>query len=103
MVSVAVLLTLPFLPQHNMYLYSALVLSRRINRKNPVPRIALLKWPFVHPHFLTPPCQVAVRESNFYNQVEMAIALLISFVINLFVVGVFAGAHGEDDLDLHSA
>jgi len=53
---------------HNIYLHSALVLSRKINRAK-APRI---------------------REANFYNYVESAGALLISFVINLFVMGVFA-------------
>jgi len=33
----------------------------------------------------------------------MAIALTISFVVNLFVVCVFSSAYGVQDLDLHSA
>lgn len=55
---------------HNLYLHSALVKSRSIDRKNPA----------------------KIKEANFYFFVEAAIALFVSFVINVFVVSVFA--HG---------
>ncbi|KAK3607943.1 hypothetical protein CHS0354_006538 [Potamilus streckersoni] len=55
---------------HNIYLHSALVLSRNIDRKD----------------------KEAVREANMYNGIESSIALFVSFVINLFVVAVFAAA-----------
>ncbi|XP_065052807.1 natural resistance-associated macrophage protein 2-like isoform X2 [Rhopilema esculentum] len=55
---------------HNFYLHSALVKSRDINRKN----------------------KKDVKEANMYYFIESAIALLVSFVINLFVVAVFARA-----------
>lgn len=58
---------------HNLYLHSALVKTRRINRKN----------------------KEAVSEANRYFLIEGSIALLISFVLNLFVVTVFARSlHG---------
>jgi NRAMP (natural resistance-associated macrophage protein)-like metal ion transporter len=55
---------------HNLYLHSALVLSRSIDRTN----------------------RKKVKEANMYNLVESSIALAISFFINLAVVGVFAAA-----------
>jgi len=55
---------------HNMYLHSALVKSRDVDRSKPR----------------------MVREANFYYLVESTIALGASFVINLFVVSVFAEA-----------
>ncbi|KAI4459642.1 solute carrier protein family 11 member [Holotrichia oblita] len=53
---------------HNLYLHSALVKSRDIDRKQPA----------------------KIKEANFYYFIESSIALLISFVINVFVVAVFA-------------
>ena len=53
---------------HNIYLHSALVKSRDIDRSK----------------------KQAVKEANFYYFVEATIALFISFLINLFVVSVFA-------------
>lgn len=55
---------------HNLYLHSALVKSRDIDRTKPE----------------------KVRDANMYYFVEACIALLVSFVINVFVVSVFA--HG---------
>ncbi|XP_068123501.1 natural resistance-associated macrophage protein 2 isoform X2 [Hyperolius riggenbachi] len=55
---------------HNMYLHSALVKSREINRSN----------------------KREVREANKYFFIESTIALFVSFVINVFVVAVFAEA-----------
>lgn len=53
---------------HNLYLHSALVKSRGIDRRKPT----------------------AVRQANMYFFVESAIALFVSFLINVFVVAVFA-------------
>ncbi|XP_053564191.1 natural resistance-associated macrophage protein 2 [Bombina bombina] len=55
---------------HNMYLHSALVKSREVNRAN----------------------KKEVREANKYFFIESSIALFISFLINVFVVAVFAEA-----------
>ncbi|KAM9229574.1 natural resistance-associated macrophage protein 2 isoform 2-T2 [Dugong dugon] len=55
---------------HNMYLHSALVKSRQINRAN----------------------KREVQEANKYFFVESCIALFVSFIINVFVVSVFAEA-----------
>lgn len=55
---------------HNLYLHSALVKSRDVDKKD----------------------KAQVRDANFYFFVEAAIALFVSFVINVFVVAVFA--HG---------
>ena len=52
---------------HNLYLHSALVKTRRIDRTN----------------------KGAVSEANRYFLIEGSIALLLSFVLNLFVVSVF--------------
>ncbi|KAL4228559.1 hypothetical protein ACF0H5_011609 [Mactra antiquata] len=60
---------------HNIYLHSALVLSRDINRKD----------------------KGAVKEANKYYSIESAIALLVSFIINLFVMAVFAEAFSSPD------
>ncbi|KAL3861413.1 hypothetical protein ACJMK2_007448 [Sinanodonta woodiana] len=59
---------------HNMYLYSALVKSRDVDRSK----------------------QEAVQEANKYFLIEAAIALFVSFLINVFVVSVFAeGLYGK--------
>ncbi|EHB00507.1 Natural resistance-associated macrophage protein 2 [Heterocephalus glaber] len=55
---------------HNMYLHSALVKSRQVNRAN----------------------NQEVREANKYFFIESCIALFVSFIINVFVVSVFAEA-----------
>ncbi|VDK80329.1 unnamed protein product [Litomosoides sigmodontis] len=55
---------------HNLYLHSALVKSRDINRKK----------------------KASVQEASFYFFIESGIALVCSFIINVFVVAVFA--HG---------
>lgn len=65
---------------HNLYLHSALVKSRDINRRH----------------------KSAVREANKYFFIESAIALFISFLINVFVVAVFAaGLHGRTNIEIH--
>lgn len=69
---------------HNLYLHSALVLSRKVNNKNPK----------------------AVYEANIYNAVESGISLFISFLISFAVIGTFAYYSGTDtakNLDLHNA
>jgi natural resistance-associated macrophage protein len=53
---------------HNIYLHSALVLSRKVDRRRPA----------------------HVKEANKYFAIDSAIALTVSFVINLAVVSVFA-------------
>ncbi|XP_045410881.1 natural resistance-associated macrophage protein 2-like [Lemur catta] len=58
---------------HNMYLHSALVKSRQVNRNN----------------------KQEVREANKYFFTESCIAVFISFIINVFVMSVFAEAFFE--------
>jgi len=53
---------------HNIYLHSALVQSRAIDRR----------------------VVAKVKEANFYNAIESSIALFVSLIINLFVVSIFA-------------
>ncbi|XP_069790355.1 natural resistance-associated macrophage protein 2-like isoform X2 [Narcine bancroftii] len=55
---------------HNIYLYSALVRSRDVNRNN----------------------KKEVEEANRYFFIEACLALFVSFLINVFVVSVFAEA-----------
>ncbi|TPP56242.1 Natural resistance-associated macrophage protein 2 [Fasciola gigantica] len=60
---------------HNFYLHSALVNSREIDRTRPS----------------------KIREANMYFFIESAIALLVSLIINIFVVSVFgAGFYGKN-------
>nr|XP_022321367.1 natural resistance-associated macrophage protein 2-like [Crassostrea virginica]XP_022321377.1 natural resistance-associated macrophage protein 2-like [Crassostrea virginica]XP_022321386.1 natural resistance-associated macrophage protein 2-like [Crassostrea virginica] len=59
---------------HNIYLHSSLVLSRIIDRTD----------------------KKEIGESIMYNSLESAIALFVSFLINLFVVTVFAVAALKD-------
>jgi natural resistance-associated macrophage protein len=59
---------------HNLYLHSALVKSRKVDRHQPS----------------------KVKEANYYFFIEASIALLVSFLINVFVVAVFAqGLNGK--------
>jgi natural resistance-associated macrophage protein len=53
---------------HNLYLHSALVLTRKINMKS----------------------KDAINEANIYNNIESSISLLISFLVTLAVVSTFA-------------
>ncbi|KAM4046010.1 natural resistance-associated macrophage protein 2 isoform 3-T3 [Anomaloglossus baeobatrachus] len=65
---------------HNMYLHSALVKSREINRSN----------------------KKEVKEANKYFFIESTIALFVSFLINVFVVAVFAEAfYGKTNEEVH--
>ncbi|VDP73202.1 unnamed protein product [Echinostoma caproni] len=64
---------------HNFYLHSALVNSREIDR--------------THRH--------KIREANMYFFIESAIALLVSLIINVFVVSVFgAGFYGKNTTEV---
>ena len=64
---------------HNLYLHSALVKSRSIDTNN----------------------KSQVREANMYFFIEAAIDLFISFVINVFIVAVFAvGLFGKTNHDI---
>ena len=69
---------------HNLYLHSALVQSRAIDRSN----------------------RLAIEESNFYNAIESSGSLFLSFIINAFVVSVFAagffGSPGASDSALRT-
>uniref|UniRef100_A0A7N8YH07 Natural resistance-associated macrophage protein 2-like n=1 Tax=Mastacembelus armatus TaxID=205130 RepID=A0A7N8YH07_9TELE len=66
---------------HNIYLHSALVKSREVDRKN----------------------KKDVKEANKYFFIESAIALFISFLINVFVVAVFAQAfYNKTNMDVVS-
>jgi len=65
---------------HNLYLHSALVKSRDIDRSK----------------------KSEVKEANMYFFIEAAIALFVSFLINIFVVSVFAeGLYGKTNADIH--
>ncbi|KAI6215095.1 NRAMP-like transporter smf-1 [Aphelenchoides besseyi] len=75
----AIALTGAVIMPHNLYLHSALVRSRRIDRTK----------------------KNNVTEANFYYFIESGIALICSFVINLFVVGVFArGLYNKTNADM---
>ena len=60
---------------HNMYLHSALVQSRQVNRRS----------------------LARVKEANFYFSLEAAIALAVSFAINFAVVCVFARGFFDEE------
>ncbi|XP_003747582.2 natural resistance-associated macrophage protein 2 [Galendromus occidentalis] len=65
---------------HNLYLHSALVKSRSINRRD----------------------RRNISEANKYYFIESAIALLVSLIINIFVMAVFAtGLYGRTNHDIH--
>ncbi|XP_070695169.1 natural resistance-associated macrophage protein 2-like [Pempheris klunzingeri] len=65
---------------HNMYLHSALVKSREVDRSN----------------------KKDVKEANKYFFIESCIALFVSFLINVFVVAVFAEAfYGRTNEEVH--
>ena len=72
------------MPQ-NLYFHSALVLSRKVNYRN----------------------RNEVNEGNYYNAIESAISLFISFVINTAVISTFAvyvlANPKKDDLSLEEA
>ncbi|XP_075883019.1 natural resistance-associated macrophage protein 2-like isoform X2 [Nelusetta ayraudi] len=67
---------------HNIYLHSALVKSREIDRSN----------------------RKEVKEANKYFFIEASMALFVSFLINVFVVAVFAEAfHGRSNSEVFTA
>ena len=53
---------------HNIFLHSSLVLSRKIDRSS----------------------KFKIKEAAFYNMIESALALLFTFIVNVFIVAVFA-------------
>ncbi|XP_017759399.1 PREDICTED: protein Malvolio isoform X2 [Eufriesea mexicana] len=66
---------------HNLYLHSALVKSRDIDRRE----------------------STKVKEANMYYFIEACIALLVSFIINVFVVAVFAdGLYQKTSLQVYN-
>nr|XP_040048367.1 natural resistance-associated macrophage protein 2-like [Gasterosteus aculeatus aculeatus] len=66
---------------HNIYLHSALVKSREVDRSN----------------------KKDVREANKYFFIESTMALFVSFLINVFVVAVFAEAfYGRTNQEVYS-
>lgn len=66
---------------HNIYLHSSLVLSRAIDHRSPQ----------------------QIKEANKYYSIESSIALFVSFIINLFVVSVFAAAFTGKEATLYGA
>ncbi|CAI5454638.1 unnamed protein product [Caenorhabditis angaria] len=65
---------------HNLYLHSALVKSRKVDRK----------------------IRRDVSEANKYFTIESALALIVSFFINMFVVAVFAhGLYQKTNADIY--
>lgn len=67
---------------HNMYLHSALVKSRDVDRSR----------------------RSEVKEANFYFFIEATIALFVSFLINVFVVAVFAeGFYGKNSTVIYES
>ncbi|CAJ0580903.1 unnamed protein product, partial [Mesorhabditis spiculigera] len=67
---------------HNLYLHSALVKSRKIDRTR----------------------ETKIKEANYYFFFESAIALIISFFINVFVVAVFAhGFFGKSNVEIRDS
>ncbi|KAG7278478.1 LOW QUALITY PROTEIN: hypothetical protein CRUP_038773 [Coryphaenoides rupestris] len=66
---------------HNIYLHSALVKSREVDRTD----------------------RKAVREANKYFFIESSVALFVSFLINVFVVAVFAEAfNGRTNAEVYN-
>lgn len=76
-VTIAVGIVGAIIMPHNIYLHSSLVKSREIENDNPK----------------------KVKEANFYFFIESAIALFVSFIINLFVVSVFAASFAGRSAD----
>ncbi|XP_053679041.1 protein Malvolio [Anopheles nili] len=72
---------------HNLYLHSALVKTRVINRSNPN-EVQVIK---------------EIKDANRYYFIEATLALIVSFIINVFVVSVFAqdlyGKTNQDVID----
>jgi natural resistance-associated macrophage protein len=64
---------------HNFYLHSGLVLSRRVSQNS----------------------FSEVSEANSYNRLESAFSLVISFFINMSVIGTFAYYSDESNSDIN--
>jgi len=62
---------------HNLYLHSALVLSRNVDLSSPI----------------------KIQDANMYFAIEAALSLFISFLINLAVISVFAYWANESKVD----
>ncbi|CRL01680.1 CLUMA_CG014899, isoform A [Clunio marinus] len=91
---------------HNLYLHSALVKSRNVDRKN-VQKVKEANYYFLIEASLVKSRNVdrknvqKVKEANYYFLIEACIALFISFIINVFVVSVFAhGLYGKTNDDI---
>ncbi|GCB81713.1 hypothetical protein scyTo_0022555, partial [Scyliorhinus torazame] len=66
---------------HNIYLHSALVKSRQVNRSS----------------------AAEVKEANKYYLIECSIALFVSLLINIFVIAVFGAAfYGKSNMDVYN-
>ena len=66
---------------HNLYLHSALVKSRDVDRND----------------------KRRVKEANMYYFIESTVALFVSLIINVFVVAVFAaGLYGKTNDDVYN-
>lgn len=71
---------------HNLYLHSALVLTRKVSENN----------------------RRQKKEAIIYNNIESGFSLFVSFVINVFIISTFAvytlsNPEGKKNLDLKSA
>ncbi|XP_067890805.1 natural resistance-associated macrophage protein 1-like [Heterodontus francisci] len=66
---------------HNIYLHSALVKSRQVDRSRPA----------------------EVKEANMYFLIECSIALFVSLLINIFVISVFGAAfYNQTNMDVYN-
>lgn len=98
---------------HNIYLHSALVKVRVVKATKNVKteRIWFVCWLFFPFHSLVVQSREVdrrnkkeVKEANKYFFIESAIALFVSFLINVFVVAVFAEAfYGKTNMDVVSS
>jgi len=71
---------------HNLYLHSALVLTRKLEMKN----------------------KIQMKEAIIYNNIESAVSLFVSFIISAFVISTFASyieknPGADTDLSLRTA
>ncbi|RKP39422.1 natural resistance-associated macrophage protein-domain-containing protein, partial [Dimargaris cristalligena] len=82
---------------HNIFLHSALVMSRKINRSRngPTPRQSPSQ-----PAEEAPPSRASyggIREATFYFRIESGVALVASFLINMAIMVVFARVFYDPD------
>ena len=82
---------------HNLYLHSALVQSRKIDRSNSSKFLCFFNLKFAD----------AISEANMYNAIESSGSLALSYFINMFVVSVFAAGFfnspNASSIGLHAA